>query len=101
MADDPLIPAPSWPHDSVAEYSLMREGQRRVNLIWERTQASIAVLIVLANIAAWVVATMRGHETSVPPGLTDALFVVVGFYYGRTNHESTGGVGSRRGNETR
>jgi hypothetical protein len=85
-----------------AEFSVMRDGQRKINLIWERTQAAIALIIVLANVSAWIAATVRGHDAaSVPAGLTDALFVVVGFYYGRTNHQATGGVGPRPDNEAR
>lgn len=70
-----------------------QQGQRRVNLIWETTQAFIAVSVVACNLIVAVHAGLSGVKMEVPPMLTDALFVVVGFYFGRTNHQAVGGVG--------
>jgi len=60
-------------------------GQRRVNLIWEGTQASIAVAVTLATLYGAL-----NHVES--PALSNAFFLVVGFYFGRTNHQRVGGV---------
>jgi hypothetical protein len=76
------------------QMALKTEGQRKVNLIWEYTQATMAVLIVLANILVWVESALR-PGVNIPASLSDALFVIVGFYYGRTNHSATGGVGPK------
>lgn len=62
-------------------------SQRRVNLIWEYTQASIAIGTVLANIVA---AFYFAGGTN--PLLANAFFLIVGFYFGRTNHQRIGGV---------
>lgn len=48
-------------------------------LIWEGTQAAVAVLITLAVIYT----AIYGIE-SIP--LTNAFFLVAGFYFGRTNN---------------
>lgn len=100
---DPLIPAaiepkppqPPLPPQTTAEQDITTAGQRKVNLIWEYTQSFIAVLIVMANIAVWINASFRASVANVPAGLGDALFVIVGFYYGRTNHAAIGGVGAK------
>lgn len=72
------------------------QGQRRVNLIWEYTQALIAVSVVIANLVVGTVVGLNPQaKGEVPPMLTNALFLVVGFYFSRTNHTATGGVGRK------
>lgn len=61
-------------------------GQRKINFIWETTQAVIAVAVVGANVIA---AFMLPVESSM---LSNAFFLVIGFYFGRTNHARSGGV---------
>jgi hypothetical protein len=61
-------------------------GQRRVNLIWEYTQAAIAVLVTMALIYIAV-------EKIDSPEIRDAFFLIIGFYFSRTNHQAIGGVG--------
>ncbi len=65
---------------------LTRHGQRRINLIWEITQAIIAVLITCAVV--WCVA----NKIESGP-ITNAFFLIVGFYFARTNHAAIGGTG--------
>lgn len=72
-------------------------GQRLINMIWEGTQAIIAVQVVAANM---VVGTWRGmgwvkDEKEFPFILSSALFLVIGFYFSRTNHAAIGGVGKK------
>ena len=55
-------------------------NRQQTNLIWERTQAAIAVVTTLAYIAA----QLSGNITA--EGLANAFFLVIGFYFGRTNH---------------
>lgn len=64
-------------------------GQRRINLVWEGTQATIAIGVT----AATLYAALQGIESSA---LGNAFFLVVGFYFGRTNHERIGGVSLHR-----
>jgi Na+/phosphate symporter len=68
-------------------------GQRRVNLIWETTQALIAVAVTLATLyVASVLALKDLGATAAFLLLSNAFFLVIGFYFGRTNHQRIGGV---------
>ncbi len=78
MTDQSLSP------DTTAEQDLKTFGQRRINLIWEATQASIAVIVVLANVIAAFIASAQANM------LANAFFLVIGFYFGRTNHARIG-----------
>lgn len=69
---------------------LRTAGQRKINLIWEYTQATIAVLVVIACIAAAFILDQTKAEI-----LRNAFFLIVGFYFGRTNHQRQGGVGQQ------
>lgn len=89
---EPVLPLPS-PEPSLAPTTTAQEdvttaGQRRVNLIWECTQASIAVIITLAVVYASITVTI--HQE-----LSNAFFLIVGFYFSRTNHSAIGGVGRK------
>ena len=106
---DPAVPAPTLPvHENVGERETLDErelreaapatttieedrhsfSQRRINLIWEVTQAIIAVLITVATILGSLeIYGLKGSET-----VTNAFFLIVGFYFGRTNHQRVGGV---------
>ncbi len=70
---------------TTAEEDRHSYGQRRINLVWEVTQAAIALLVTGAN----VYAALNTIESSA---LSNAFFLVVGFYFGRTNHQRIGGV---------
>jgi regulator of protease activity HflC (stomatin/prohibitin superfamily) len=82
---------------------LRTAGQRRVNLIWEVTQAVIAMLVVGITLTVAALAAregMRGTSqqaistlNSAITMLSNSLFLVIGFYFGRTNHQRVGGVG--------
>ena len=81
LLDDSLGPT------TTAEENRKTAGQRQVNILWERTQAAIAVVVTLAYIYVSVVKIEAA-------GLANAFFLIVGFYFGRTNHTRTGGVGA-------
>ena len=53
------------------------------------TQAATTLLIVGGNVFAAFVPVVSPMAGST---LTNAMFVVLGFYYGRTNHQKIGGV---------
>jgi hypothetical protein len=90
------IPAPPLPPNTTHQDDLVIAGQRKINLIWEVTQAVIAVTVVLSNM---IVGTYQGlHGVSgfvMPPILSNSLFLVIGFYFARTNHTNTGGIGRK------
>jgi len=72
------------------EKSMVTAGQRKINIIWEVTQALVAVSITLAVIYCAI-------NKIVSQELTNAFFLIVGFYFSRTNHSKTGGVGFKDG----
>jgi len=72
---------------------LVTEGQRRVNLIWEYTQAFIAIVVVITSLVAAIWAMSRGKEVSA--FLSFIAGNVVGFYFSRTNHQAIGGTGKK------
>jgi hypothetical protein len=83
-------PEVSAPATTTAEQDLRTAGQRRINLIWEYTQSGIAILLVVSAVIITVVPTLQGHQIEVPDVLTSSLFLVLGFYFGRTNHARIG-----------
>ena len=98
---------PSLPAKTTFQQDLTQAGQRRINLIWEYTQALIAVLVVLTTMAAGLftmyvptVAVGAGANlvqvpTSIPTVIGVAFGMVTGFYFSRTNHAAIGGVGTK------
>ena len=75
-----------------AERGLVTAGQRKINIIWEVTQALVAVSITLAVIYC-------AMNKIVSQELTNAFFLIVGFYFSRTNHTKIGGIGFKDGQE--
>lgn len=73
---------------TTAQQDIVTSRQSRINMIWEITQAVIAVLIT-----ASVIYTQINKIDS--PVLTNAFFLVIGFYYSRTNHQAIGGIGAK------
>lgn len=54
--------------------------QNTIYLMWEGTQALVAISLVMATIYSSL------FSAEVPETLKNALFIVMGFYFGRTNH---------------
>lgn len=102
MAGDPAVaPAPlrlpevSVPPTTTTQQDLVTAGQRRINLIWEWTQATISILVVAANMIVAVYDGLTTKMVEYPVVLSSSLFLVVGFYFSRTNHAAIGGVGDK------
>lgn len=80
-------------HEDI-ETSRRTEGQRRINFIWEITQAIIALTTVGGGVAIMVRDSFaNGDGAQVPTTLSSMIFLVLGFYFARTNHSNVGGVG--------
>lgn len=89
---------------TTAEENKTSHGQRRINLIWESQQAVIAslvvgtVLYVSARITL-VILDLQATENQQAMAVTaymllsNIINLVIGFYFGRTNHQKVGGVG--------
>jgi hypothetical protein len=89
MNQDSLSPT------TTAEEDINTAGQRRINLIWEYTQAIIALLVVITTMISGVVSVFRPIGSQVPTILSVAFGTVVGFYFSRTNHQAIGGIGPK------
>lgn len=95
----PVVTAVAQPPASVAqesEIATRSAGQRRVNLIWEYTQAFIAGTVVTTVLVVSGYQTINGPEplkVAAYGFLIGVANLVIGFYFGRTNHQRTGGVG--------
>jgi len=88
--EDPPLP-PTTTH----QQNLTFEGQRRINLIWEYTQAVIAITVVGCTMAAGVKVTFDAAPREIPTILSTGFGLVVGFYFSRTNHSAIGGIGKK------
>lgn len=90
------------------EEQTVTAGQRIVNLMWETTQARIAVWTVFSNIAlnsllcisvVFLDIQVTNNQMAVislclqPISLTTGI--VIGFYFSRTNHTAIGGTGHK------
>lgn len=83
------------PADTTQQQDMVVAGQRRVNLIWEHTQAIVAGLVVCSNMIVGVAQGLGMVEAQFPGILSNSLFLVVGFYFSRTNHAAIGGIGAK------
>jgi cation transport ATPase len=109
MNDEALIiePLSQQKTEGEKETSLRTQGQRDINEKWETVQAKIALLVTrtamatvfMLQIMAFILLFLEHPEKSVQlvtislQLLTSAVFLIIGFYFSRTNHQKTGGIG--------
>lgn len=65
------------------------QRKQKINLIWERTQQGIAIVCVSASVFSSMYLILKGKEPLSERGyqfLTNVGLLVIGFYFGRTNH---------------
>lgn len=90
---------------TTAEQDTSTRGQRRVNLIWETMQALIAgsvvgcALFVSGRLALMVIIPEATKEQAATAStafmlISNMVSLIIGFYFGRTNHTRSGGVGA-------
>jgi hypothetical protein len=96
---EPEAPAPAQVGDkniaptTTAAADLVTAGQRRINVIWETTQAFVAIAVTATTlyVAGWLATHTQGGESAFLL-LSNAFFLVIGAYITRTNHTKIGGV---------
>lgn len=82
---------------TTAEQDLHTASQRYINLIWEFTQALISLLIVVTTCAGiFVGRVIQTSNTPFPAEWWTIVGLVIGFYFGRTNHARGGGVQNKQ-----
>lgn len=77
------------------EASLHTAGQRQINRIWEFTQAFIALSITIISLFTASTLAMYGKpdaQTAAFVFIYGVANLVIGFYFGRTNHTRVGGI---------
>lgn len=79
-----------------SETKLRTDGQRQINLIWEVTQAVIAISVTLGTL--WIAGSLLLADGGDASGvafllLSNAFFMIMTSYHTRTNHTRIGGVG--------
>ena len=84
---------PSLPSVTTFQEDLTTAGQRRINLIWEYTQAAIAILVVVTTMICGGIGMYR--DAQIPTIISVAFGMITGFYFSRTNHAAIGGVGKK------
>lgn len=78
-----------------SEATLRTESQRKINLIWEVTQALIAISVTAGTL--WIAGSLLLREGGDASGvafllLSNAFFMIMTSYHTRTNHTRVGGV---------
>jgi len=101
----PLSPTSTAEEDRSAlaretQFENRAAGQRQINLIWEQTQMRVALSVIWTSLlAAFVLSTLGKYVGTLDVQLAAIVFLfgvanlVTGFYFGRTNHTRTGGIG--------
>jgi hypothetical protein len=93
--------SPPLPATTTTQQDITTAGQRRINLIWETTQAVIALMVVSITMGASLWMVMHEVKGEIPTIFSFAFGTVVGFYFSRTNHAAIGGVGPKPGTDQR
>lgn len=84
---------PTKPSTTTSEEDRHSAGQRQINRVWEFTQALIAISVTVCVLYAAVTITLRSDmDKTAFIFLTNVAFTIIGFYFGRTNHQRVGGV---------
>lgn len=99
--DEPTPSKVSAQKAEQAETILRTEGQRTVSMLWEVTQQRIALMVVGGGMMLAGGIVIFGHWIGLENDIRIAAFMfvagaanlVIGFYYGRTNHQRVGGPG--------
>ena len=83
------------PPDTTTQQDITTAGQRKINLIWEYTQAIIAMVVVCSTMVAGLFSVVYKTTEPIPTIMAVAFGTVVGFYFSRTNHAAIGGIGPK------
>lgn len=97
---------PSVASTTTSEQDRKTAGQRRINIIWEVTQAIIAVSVVMTTLfvdgrVALTEGALSATQNAGLMQLNVMAALVTGFYFGRTNHQRQGGIGGAALNDSR
>jgi hypothetical protein len=78
---------------TTAADDLRTAGQRKINAIWEYTQAAMAVIVVGSVVGVSAFRAVKVPSDSLAfEFMSNVAFMVITFYFSRTNHTRVGGV---------
>ncbi len=86
------LAARTSPPNTTEEQDRKTAGQRHINVMWERTQQIIAIMVTAVTLFACAYLVRRGDQATAVPAfllLSNVFFLVVGTYFQRTNHTKT------------
>lgn len=96
--------------DTTHQQDVTTAGQRTVNLLWEKTQARIALWVIgvgmFVNSLLIIALVLLDKDITVNRLAVISIAlqfinltagIVIGFYFSRTNHTNVGGVGPKTG----
>lgn len=114
MSEAPAIAPTKWeapetlPPETTHQEDMVTAGQRAVNLLWETTQARIALVVIFVgmfvNASLICVLVISNKDISVNRLAVISIAlqfinltagIIIGFYFSRTNHTNIGGVGKK------
>jgi len=88
------------PPSTTDEQDRVTAGQRAINLIWETTQMRIALSVIWGALMVSALLAVFGKWLGTADMQLAAIVflfgvanLVTGFYFGRTNHQRSGGIG--------
>lgn len=98
---EPTASAVSEKAAAQLEVSLKSEGQRTTSMLWEMTQKDVALSTVRTTLAVAGITAVFGSWLTIAESVRMGAFIflygvanlVIGFYFGRTNHQRVGGPG--------
>jgi hypothetical protein len=104
LAEDSGSHQPSVPPTTTHQEDLTTLGQRKINLIWEYTQAAVAIgviaLTMIVDGGSTLICLVTNRDPTVAQ-MTGVSFVnliagiVISFYFSRTNYAAIGGIGAK------
>lgn len=95
---------PSRPARTTYQEDLVTAGQRNINLLWETTQGKVAMYVILGTLIIFglvvIISLIANRDITTAQALLLGSIMslatgVTSFYFSRTNHTATGGVGPR------
>lgn len=94
-------PAPSLPPTTTLEEDVRTAAQRELNMTWENTQALISKVVIFTMCVGVIVsvvvkAIFPERAIILPSEFWAIVGLVIGFYFGRTNHARTTGTSIHR-----
>ena len=99
QAEAPRLSEPLSP-STTAEEDRKTAGQRETNMVWETTQMKVALSVIWTALFVAALLSVFGVWLGSPDlQLAAVVFLfgvanlVTGFYFGKTNHQRSGGVG--------